>query len=148
MLKMRLQRPRANQAAYWMGATSPPTVRFAASALSSSAISGHAFQGLFGCLNVHLEFGQKMDAREKGDLLNLAVDIGDRRVIAGIHYPSDNAMSWRVALETIDRLNRTPDQIREMRRFVIGAVNNSRIFQAMRASSAHADCVRFVEVAF
>ena len=113
-----------------------------------SPISGHAFQGLFGCLNVHLEFGQKMDAREKGDLLNLAVDIGDRRVIAGIHYPSDNAMSWRVALETIDRLNRTPDQIREMRRFVIGAVNNSRIFQAMRASSAHADCVRFVEVAF
>ncbi len=37
-------------------------------------------------------------------LQQFAVDIGDRRVFAGVHYPSDNISSWYAALRIIPHI--------------------------------------------
>ena len=42
-------------------------------------------------------------------LLQLAVDIGDRRVFAGIHYPSDAIASWIVVKTLADHVFRNSE---------------------------------------
>lgn len=140
LLKKELQRPRPHQMAHWMGLKPAPAVQLARSAWSPSAISGHAFQGLFGCLNVFLLHGEKMTAADRQELQRLAVDIGDRRVFAGVHYPSDNAMSWRVAVDAARHMRLTD----ESRQFLVEAINSSTVYHAMRRSPGHSRCVEFV----
>jgi membrane-associated phospholipid phosphatase len=105
------------------------------SAWSPSAISGHAFQGLMGCLAAYLEFPEVTAYR--ADLVKLAVDIGDRRVLAGIHYPSDNAMSWWVAFQCVKYVAKDDAQLKTMREFLRDAVQGSLLWDPMKKSVAH-----------
>jgi hypothetical protein len=76
----------------------------AKSSLTASCPSGHAFQGyLFGTI-IFLLYGDELSMSD--DILNLVLnisrDVGNRRVIAGVHYFSDNIVSYymlRVLLE-------------------------------------------------
>jgi len=91
-----------------------------------SLISGHAIQGLLLSCMV-LEFWLRNNELEKFDknhdyiksLAQYAVDFGDRRVFAGVHYPSDNIASWFVSLSIIPRTFRFADQILEFAKFAI-----------------------------
>ena len=134
MLKRGLQRPRPYQMALALG-TDRIAPQPSISAWSPSAISGHSFQALMGVLTTYLDFSALAPHRD--ELLRLAVDIGDRRVLAGIHYPSDNAMSWWVAFNCIEHVARDKAQEAEMRKFIREAVAGSRVWAAMEKSAAH-----------
>ncbi len=88
--------------------------------------------------------GDAMSATQREELCKLAIDLGDRRVFAGVHYPSDNAGSWRIALDITKILGVD----RAAHQFLVEAIRSSVVFDAMRASKPHAACVRLVEEAF
>jgi hypothetical protein len=134
MLKARLQRPRAYQMSLVLGAPRIP-LKPSISAWSPSSISGHAFNGLMGCLALHRHLTALGPYRS--ELVDLAIDIGDRRVLAGIHYPSDNAMSWWVALKCVEHLTPNKDEKVSMREFISDAVRASQLWPLMQASRAH-----------
>jgi hypothetical protein len=107
-LKAVLQRPRAYQMALILGMTGGAfRHREARSALTPSSISGHAFQALIGGCNVHASL-ERHDAalaeRCRSGLQRWMTDVGDRRVMGGVHYPTDSVASWIVALELVPQV--------------------------------------------
>ena len=98
--KSQLARPRPYQTSLHMGI--PITHEEARTALHPSMISGHCVQGLAGLIGV-AERAQldavPLTAEDWEALSQFCVDFGDRRVMAGVHYPSDNISSWLLALE-------------------------------------------------
>jgi PAP2 superfamily len=73
----------------------------ALTSMSPALPSGHGLQGLIAAASVYetwIEAGLTMDKSSIASLGQFAVDVGDRRVMAGIHYPSDNIASWILAL--------------------------------------------------
>lgn len=106
-VKTLLQRPRPYQAAVLCG-----HFHFvhetAKTGSTPSACSGHCLQGLIGLGGVYEYFknsgiGMQYNA---GTLQQYAVDIGDRRVMAGVHYPSDNISSWIILMNLAPRVFR------------------------------------------
>lgn len=96
-LKNDMQRPRAYQVAFLKGI--PFSHQHAKSAVTPSMISGHCLEMLMGGLAAFFR------ARDLGcsvaalaAIAQHAVDCGDRRVYAGVHYPSDNISSWITGL--------------------------------------------------
>jgi hypothetical protein len=98
-MKVFLQRPRAYQIAYMLN-QNWFSHNHAKSAVTPAMISGHCFEACMGGLA----------AAQKARLLGFpqvaleliarhTIDVGDRRVFAGVHYPSDNLASWIVALQ-------------------------------------------------
>jgi hypothetical protein len=144
ILKDRLQRPRPHQMAHWLR-LARPAFKLAWSAWSPSAICGHGYQGLMACLNVYLA-EQWTPSQEKG-LQELAADIGDRRVFAGVHFPSDNVLSWWVAFNAIGCLSADAGEKARMTDFTAAAVESSRVYQEMRSSArpGHASCLALLE---
>lgn len=97
-LKRSFQRPRAYQMAYLMG-EDWFTHNHAKSAVSPALISGHCFQGALGGVAAHYNSQTlNLPAAATTALQRHTVDVGDRRVFAGVHYPSDNISSWITAL--------------------------------------------------
>jgi hypothetical protein len=95
-LKQVLQRPRGYQIAEMWGRLDFQVER-AISADSPSMCSGHAYEGtmcLGGVIERFLLNGENLAPQNWLALQQYAVDIGDRRVMAGVHYPSDNLSSW------------------------------------------------------
>ena len=110
LVKLKLERPRACQTAMMLGY--PDFINeLAQTGLTPSSCSGHCLQGLAGMGGVFEYFhssGVKMDADNRGSMGQAAVDIGDRRVMAGVHYPSDNICSWIILMNIADRVYRDP----------------------------------------
>lgn len=103
-IKQRMQRPRPYQMAMMLGGTGLKH-ETANSAITPSLISGHCIQGAMALVNVvhgleHKADGSvvPVDALTLGHLQAFLIDGGDRRVFAGVHYPSDNISSWYCAL--------------------------------------------------
>lgn len=134
-LKSRLQRPRAYQAALMLGR--PFEHYWAKTANTAAMISGHAFQGLMGVASVfeNLSTLRTPTSAERSALEQLAVDIGDRRTLAGVHYPSDNLGSWIVALEMVGFVYR---DVAAVRSFMSAAIGRGAVHAALRASAAPA----------
>ncbi len=152
-LKCELQRPRAYQMAFWIDPSSPPYTYLSKSAWSPSAISGHAFQGMMGCLNVFRVFGQKNKKLTPDEIVKLqmlAVDIGDRRVFAGVHYPSDNAMSWWVALDAIPYMAGDKAEATALHDFVVASLRSSEVYSRMEKSKSneHRSCIQMLKDKF
>jgi hypothetical protein len=99
-LKQVFQRPRPYQVALLQDRAEFRHVA-ATTANTPSLISGHCFQGAMTGCNMFAKLGQHMSAGSKEVLQQFTVDIGDRRVFAGLHYPSDNLSSWFTALELV-----------------------------------------------
>ncbi len=97
-LKKRSQRPRPYQMALIFGL---PSIRNeqANTANSPALFCGHCLQGLLGG-SAALTLVTPGSPAELALLQNM-VDMGDRRVFAGVHYPSDNIASWILALTMI-----------------------------------------------
>jgi hypothetical protein len=98
--KTRFQRPRAYQVAVLL--RKPEfNQEEALSSMTPSMISGHSIQGMIGVGAVMeriLESSMSFSDDSWQALRQYAVDIGDRRVMAGVHYPSDNLGSWIVLM--------------------------------------------------
>lgn len=74
------------------------------SGLHPALNSGHCLEGIIFCCTIldrWIETGRR-PARERQDsLAQFAVDFGDRRVFAGVHYLTDNIAGWTMALGLI-----------------------------------------------
>ena len=95
-LKSKLQRPRPWQMSMILGYNDFICYE-ALSADTPSMICGHCAQALLfigGVMEDRLRTGTPMTPENWAALQQLAVDIGDRRVVARVHYPSDAIASW------------------------------------------------------
>lgn len=127
------QRPRPYQAAYLLGR--PFAYEWAKSAVTPSMISGHSLQGLIAGCYGYISLMRKLDvvAGAVDNLLQWSVDVGDRRVFAGVHYPSDNLSSWYIALKLCD--NYVFGELGlEAKEFLKKAIHKSAVFLAMQAA--------------
>lgn len=129
-----MQRPRPYQVAHALG--TPFRYEFARSAVSPALPSGHCLQGLVRhaaafVANPYLivRHPGAMDA-----LAQHAVDYGDRRVYAGVHYPSDNIASWFLALRLCGVLYGYLGQAAKT--FMWKAIQQSKVFTALTAQVA------------
>ena len=143
-LKSHLQRPRAGHLAKLLGLPAP-AVKMASSAWSPSAISGHSFQGMMAALRIYTTYHDVMTDGEEKALKKLAVDMGDRRVLAGVHFPSDNLMSWWTALEVLPFIKKNDAEEERMHAFVTGAIRESEIYQRMKANAGHHAAIRVLD---
>lgn len=110
--KNRLVRPRPYQVAQVFGQTDF-TSRRALTALHSAIVSGHATTGIMircGALEQWLDKGNVPELRLES-FSQYIMDVGDRRVFAGVHYPTDNISSWSLALSLIPKVFRHADRI-------------------------------------
>lgn len=110
-IKLILQRPRPYQAAFLRGFTGFKYLQ-AKSADTPSICSGHSLQGLMATGAIIERFildGETLDAKQWAAIEQYGVDIGDRRVMAGIHYPSDNICSWLITMLQANRVFRNTE---------------------------------------
>lgn len=88
-LKSHYQRPRPFQLALYTNQNLHPYD--SVSAQSPSYPSGHATQALFILSVIAFHYEEKKD-----ELMKLAKQIADSRVILGLHYPSDNEFGFQI----------------------------------------------------
>ena len=58
-----------------------------------------------------------------------ATDIGDRRVMAGLHYPSDNLCSWLITLRMANHVFRDPG----VKSHLWSAIQRGYVYRLVRA---------------
>lgn len=134
--KPHFQRPRPHQTALTLGVQEFEWKIARAgthTGLHPSLMSGHCVQGiLFGCKALEAWYASGTFPSED-DLQSLAqysADFGDRRVFAGVHYPTDNIASWIIALRLIPHLF---SPMPEVLRFALDAiVERSTVFQLVQ----------------
>jgi hypothetical protein len=108
--KERFQRPRPYQMARLFGRPSF-SHEYAQTSVSSSLQSGHALHALMGVSRVMetiLEEKIPFSTNNWEILKQFAVDFGDRRVMAGVHYCTDNLASWIVFMSMADSVLELP----------------------------------------
>jgi len=112
--KAKFQRPRPYQMATFLG-YNDFTHEQAITSLSPSLVSGHSLQALL-CGGAVIEhFLEKPPSPHTIDCLEQwLVDFGDRRVMARVHYPSDNLSSWIGGMYLAGRVYRSPDVKRHL----------------------------------
>lgn len=128
-----LQRPRPYQVASLQGRAFD--YELAKTAVTSAIPSGHCIQGIQGvCMAVlELSVAGVLPSDALARLRQYAVDHGDRRVFAGVHYPSDNLASWCMALALCQPLYGKAAAVG--RKFIVEAVTeHSAVYQQIRAS--------------
>ena len=129
-LKRVFQRPRPWQVAYINDPSTTYSYRQALSANTPSLVSGHCLQGSMAGCNAFAVFGASMNAQSLNQLQHFTVDIGDRRVFAGVHYPSDNLSSWYAALKLIEHVF-DDGRIDDVKAFFAKAIDRSLVYQAI-----------------
>lgn len=131
-IKQLLQRPRAYQVAKILGRDHK--FELAITSMTSSMSSGHCFQGCLIAVGIYDAWIQRGYVPTSDQLIALAqfgVDIGDRRVFAGVHYPSDNLSSWIMNL----RLVREVASDNRIQKFLADAIlKRSTVFRLIDSS--------------
>jgi PAP2 superfamily len=103
-----------------------------ASFTTPSFPSGHCFQAIMMMLELYRRL-QKAPATKHASGLGLAryaAHVGDRRVMAGLHFPTDNIASWYLAFELTKALY--PDS-EVLLKFVQNAVKESLVFKRLES---------------
>jgi hypothetical protein len=127
-LKARFHRPRPYQMAAML-----PIADFnyalGYTATHSSLIGGHCLQGLLA--------GAHVDAVWRGEPLysksvqraveQYATDFGDRRVLAGVHYPSDTYITWLYCFRLLPYVMK-PESVPFARAFLVNSIRTSRLW--------------------
>lgn len=93
-LKSHYQRPRPFQLALYTNQTLYPYD--SVSAQSPSYPSGHAIQALFILSVISSHYEDKKD-----ELMKLAKQIADSRIVLGLHYPSDNKFGFEIVSQLL-----------------------------------------------
>lgn len=128
-IKEVLERPRAYQVALLLGHDNyfylPAT-----SADTPSMCSGHCMEGLLAvgaAMERFLLNKEKLASSSWTALEQYAADIGDRRVMAGVHYPSDSLCSWLITMRLANHVYSVP----AVKQKLWMAIQRSFIFQTM-----------------
>ncbi len=130
-LKNQLQRPRPLHSALKFNLEKNFSSKMSSRGQHPSIISGHCFQGIMMSCAVLEEWLLQgpVDQKRQDSLAQFMVDIGDRRIFAGVHYPSDNMASWAMALSLIPYVFKDPDPIVEFVRDAI--MKCSEVYQVV-----------------
>jgi hypothetical protein len=130
-LKQAFQRPRAYQVAFLQNRAF--SWHWASTASTPSLVSGHCMQGIIGgCAAwVALNDAIKSVQGTREIFEQFVIDIGDRRVFAGVHYPSDNLASWYVAMKLIPRVFLSTEKGLEPHKFLWRAIQRSLVYKAI-----------------
>lgn len=136
-LKQRFQRPRPYQVAFLQRRA---RFKHLSSRLGShpSFISGHCIQGCLGGTSAYLLIGTVLDFASIDILKQFAVDIGDRRVFGGVHYPSDNLGSWYTAFKLLPHVIDS-SVLPRARSFLWDAISTRSIVYRAIADYVHPD---------
>lgn len=129
-MKDAIQRPRPYQLSSLRGQAF--SYLYGPGAVTSALPSGHAIQGVMSVCGALMELWDAFQPTPAllARLSQYAVDVGDRRVMAGVHYPSDNLASWCVALSLCDELYGA--NAKAARQFLVGAIrDHSVVFRAI-----------------
>lgn len=129
-MKDAIQRPRPYQMSSLRGQAF--SYLYGPGAVTSALPSGHAIQGVMSVCGALMEVWGALQPTPAllARLAQYAVDVGDRRVMAGVHYPSDNLASWCIALSLCDELYGANAQAG--RDFLVRAIqDHSVVFRAM-----------------
>ena len=133
-LKSIIERPRPYQTALLLGISNYLWLR-ATSADSPSMVCGHCYEGaqmVGGLMERLLAEGEDLNDSQWEALQQYAVDMGDRRVMAGVHYPSDNLSSWLMVM----RLANHVFAYQEVKVRLWHAISQqSQVFRAVRQAS-------------
>jgi hypothetical protein len=101
-LKRRMQRPRPYQCSLLLRSGAPFRHEVASSAVTPALVSGHCLQASLALVNVVIGLeaatGATLPLTTLQALQRYLIDAGDRRVYAGVHFPSDNLSSWACGL--------------------------------------------------
>jgi hypothetical protein len=131
--KNQMQRPRPLHAAMAFSKEEGFVSELSERGQHPSIVSGHCLQGTIMACAV-LEEWRKSDPHLSSDRINslaqYMVDVGDRRVFAGVHYPTDNVASWALALSLIPEVFDDSAPILDFVRDAI--LNKSQVFQLIR----------------
>ena len=133
--KLRFQRPRPYQASLVLGRKAHVHLT-AIRGDTPSMQSGHCLQGLLSVGNIMERFladSAPLGADNWEALQQWSVDIGDRRVMAGVHYPSDNIASWILAMRLADRVFTDPQVKQKLWNAIEG---QSFIYEQIKVSPA------------
>jgi hypothetical protein len=108
----------------------------AITALHPSLVSGHATQAMFIAIELYLQLMKSTSPSGwQAALQYFAVDMGDRRVFAGVHYPSDNLASWFMLTKLAPYI--WPNDYKLVRNFIHGALEHSVVYKATLQSAPH-----------
>ncbi len=134
-LKQIFQRPRPYQVAFLQG-RNDFGYQWARTGNTPSLVSGHCLQASLAGCTAYAAYAKRLEPHSVEVLKQFTVDIGDRRVFAGVHYPSDNLASWYVALTLVpfvfDKAHSAA-----ARDFLWSAISTkSAVFAAIRAQAA------------
>jgi len=131
-LKLRFRRPRPQQVAFIAGDYNfkfHQARSYTHTGNHPSLISGHCAQGLL-LMGGYLEDRLKTEQLSSIDLeaiSQFAADFGDRRVFAGVHFPSDNVCSWIMCLRLAREVFDDPDLIQEI--FMKAITEKSHVYK-------------------
>jgi len=126
-LKVVFQRPRPNQVTF-LTHSANVTPKRSITAATPALPSGHSIQALLG-IGAVIEsiFDHAPTPHCVAALAQLAVDIGDRRVLAGLHYPSDAIAAWIV----VSRLSGHVFRDGRVGPVLIDAIKRGQVFKAL-----------------
>ena len=102
-------------------------------------------QGLFGGVGVHqlwAEQGGDYSPALRATLEQYAVDFGDRRVMAGVHYPSDTLISWLACFALLEKVV-SPAAVAESASFLRRAIRRSHVLRKVQTSTHPSSCVAY-----
>lgn len=140
--KVLFQRPRAFQMTFILRTTPVKPVR-AYTAGSPALPSGHTIQALLG-IGAVLEKRSTFPATPLlvESLQQLAVDIGDRRVLAGLHYPSDSIASWIIVMRVASHVFPSGSGVPEL---LLEAIKRkSLVYQVVSGVPEYADALNLL----
>ena len=133
-IKRAFQRPRPNQAAgYLIEDNEAKNFHFvgARSAWTPAFLSGHALEYGLSFLGIQDAFeAEKACATIIRACAHMVTDVGDRRVFAGVHYPSDSLASWLILANI---LNQYP-KLRHMRAVFSNQLETSPVYTAIKSA--------------
>ena len=135
-LKTHFERPRAYQTSVLLDAARPFPHEYAASGCTPSFVSAHCLQALMGAAYFHDRIGISTEDLPNSAVQSLqqyAADVGDRRVFAGVHYPSDSLGSWLVAVTLTPRVF-PPSSVDRAMRFVTSAIRRSFVYRSLAST--------------
>ena len=135
-LKRKFQRPRPHQAAaILLTEADAKKIHFegARSAATPAFISGHAFENGLSYLGILRALtASGASAAALGACAHMITDVGDRRVFAGVHYPSDSLASWLLLANTLSHY----PELCELTRLFATQLNESPVYVRILADKS------------
>jgi PAP2 superfamily len=126
-----MQRPRPYQVAWMLNEAFE--YRWGTTAVTAALPSGHCMQGLYASCAAWVSQRAVLEGLANGRerLALYGAHVGDRRVLAGVHYPGDNVASWYICLRMCEPMFGAQAVL--ARDFMVDCIKSSLTYRAIDA---------------